>query len=178
MNRLSTLPRLLATVFVAMALLSVLAQVAFADPLDDGVRRVGKLLQCPICAGASVADSPSDLAGQMRGVIRVKLQAGESDQQIVDYFIERYGDSVLIEPPRRGISLLVWLAPVIMLIVGGVLLWRLLRSWIGPRTANATAPLGRPTPAYQNGTTHGADDAATSSVDRARVELDRYRREA
>jgi cytochrome c-type biogenesis protein CcmH len=113
----------------------------------------------------------------MRGVIRTKLQAGESDQQIIDYFVERYGDGVLIEPPRRGISLLVWLAPVVMLAGGAVLLWRLLRSWLRPRGASVIAPLGPPMPAYQNGTAHSADGGPDSTVDRARVELDRFRRE-
>jgi cytochrome c-type biogenesis protein CcmH len=163
---------------VVLVLMAAIAPIVLADTLDDGVRRVGKQLQCPICSGATVADSPSDLAGQMRGVIRLKLQAGESDQQIVDYFVERYGDGVLIEPPRRGISLLVWVAPVVVLLAGGFLLWRLLNAWMRPRPANATALLEAPAQVYQNGTAHGPDHEATSSVDRARVELDQYRREA
>jgi cytochrome c-type biogenesis protein CcmH len=178
MTGLPRLSRLLAPVCAVLLLVSALAPVVLADTLDDGVRRVGKQLQCPICSGATVADSPSDLAGQMRGVIRTKLQAGESDQQIVDYFVERYGDGVLIEPPRRGISLLVWVAPVIVLIAGGFLLWRLLNIWMRPRPATATVPFEAPAPASQNGTAHGPDHETTSSVDRARVELDRYRREA
>jgi cytochrome c-type biogenesis protein CcmH len=177
MPRPAWISRVLGPACLALLLVAVLAQAALADPLDDGVRRVGKQLQCPICAGATVADSPSDLAGQMRAVIRTKLAAGESDQQIVDYFVERYGDGVLIEPPRRGFSLIVWIAPVLILVVGGFLLWRLLRSWTGRPVATATLPLDRPAPAYQNGTAHAAHDDEPSSVDRARVELDRYRRE-
>ena len=170
--------RLLTACFVVTVLLSVAARVALADPVDDEARRIGKQLQCPVCAGASVAESTSELAGQMRAVIRAKLEAGESEQQIVGYFVERYGDSVLVEPPRRGVGLLVWLAPVAMLAIGGILLWRLLKSWLRPRQAAVMARAGQPTPAYQNGTAHAADGAAASSVDRARVELDRFRREA
>jgi cytochrome c-type biogenesis protein CcmH len=177
MPRASWLPRLLTACFVATLLLSAAARVASADPLDDEARKVGKQLQCPICSGATVADSPSDLAGQMRAVIRAKLQAGESEQQIVEYFVERYGDGVLIEPPRRGISLLVWIAPVAMLIAGAVVLWRLLKGWLRPRTSTGTTMLGLPAPAYRNGTAHAAGEDASSSVDRARVELDRFRRE-
>src|SRR5438270_431451 len=149
--------RSMAACLSLLLLLSALARVAYADPVDDETRRIGKQLQCPICSGATVADSPSDLAGQMRGVIRSKVAAGESEQQIIDYFVERYGDGVLIEPPRRGISLLVWIAPVAMLAVGGALLWRLLRSWSRPRGAAMTTPLGRPTSAYLNGTGHDSD---------------------
>ena len=172
-----TLRGALVACFALTVLLSVFARVALADAVDDETRRIGKQLQCPICAGASVADSPSDLAGQMRGVIRAKVQAGESEPQIVQYFVERYGDGVLIEPPRRGISLLVWVAPFVVLVAGGVLLWRLLKSWLRPSKPSTTVPLGQPAPAYQNGTAHASGDAAGSTVDRARLELDRFRRE-
>jgi cytochrome c-type biogenesis protein CcmH len=169
--------RLIGAGFALALLLAAVARVAYADPLDDEARKIGKQLQCPICSGASVADSPSDLAGQMRGVIRAKLEAGESDQQIVDYFVERYGDGILIEPPRRGISLLVWTAPLAILVVGGLLLARLLRSWLRPRPTPVPAPLGQPEPAYRNGTAHAAEGAPVLAVDRARAELDRFRRE-
>jgi cytochrome c-type biogenesis protein CcmH/NrfF len=175
--------RLFASCFVLALLLTALARVAHADPLDDETRRIGKQLQCPVCSGASVADSPSDLAGQMRSVIRARLQAGESEEQIIAYFVERYGDSVLIEPPRRGIGLAVWLAPIGMLALGGLLLWRLLRAWLRPHrtpslasgaAVTATSPSAAP---YRNGTAHAESPAPVSSVDRARAELDRFRRE-
>ena len=65
----------------------------------------------PSAKGETVADSPSGLAADMRSVIRTKLAAGESDQQILDEFVASYGDSILTEPPKRGISLGVWLGP-------------------------------------------------------------------
>jgi cytochrome c-type biogenesis protein CcmH len=103
--------------------------VAHADPLDDGVRRVALQLQCPVCEGQNAADSPSGLAGDMRAVIRVRLAAGESDQQILDSFVASYGDSILTEPPKRGIALGVWLGPTIALALGGLALGLLLRTW-------------------------------------------------
>lgn len=177
---------LLASCFVLALLCAALARVVHADALDDEARRIAKQLQCPVCSGASVADSPSDLAGQMRSVIRAKLQAGESEEQIVAYFVERYGDGVLIEPPRRGIGLAVWLAPLTMLAVGAVLLWRLLRIWIRPRPAVSpiagpstatSAALHPPAAPYRNGTARAEGSAPASSVDRARAELDQFRRE-
>ena len=100
-----------------------------ADAIDDGVRRIALQLQCPVCEGESVADSPSGLASDMRGVIRAKLIAGESDQQILDEFVASYGDSILTEPPKRGISLGVWVGPVIGVAVGIALVTMLLRTW-------------------------------------------------
>jgi cytochrome c-type biogenesis protein CcmH len=110
-----------------------------ADALDDAVRRVALQLQCPVCEGQSIADSPSGLAGDMRAVIRTRLTAGESDQQILDEFVASYGDSILTEPPKRGISLGVWLGPALGVAGGAVLLMLLLRTW---RRAPLAAPAG------------------------------------
>ncbi len=115
----------------ALGVFVVLMLPAFAraDALDDGVRRLAMQLQCPVCEGENVADSPSGLAADMRAVIRTKLTAGEGDQQILDEFVASYGDSILTEPPKRGISLGVWLGPTIGVALGAVVLGLLLRSW-------------------------------------------------
>jgi cytochrome c-type biogenesis protein CcmH len=102
---------------------------AHADALDDGVRRIALQLQCPVCEGQNAADSPSGLATDMRRVIRTKLAAGESDQQILDEFVASYGDSILTEPPKRGISLGVWLGPALGVTLGALVLVVLLRTW-------------------------------------------------
>jgi cytochrome c-type biogenesis protein CcmH len=114
---------------VALVLLATLPALAHADALDEGVRRVGLQLQCPVCEGESIADSPSGLAADMRGVIRTKLAAGEPDQQILDEFVASYGDSILTEPPKHGISLGVWLGPAIGVTLGALALALILRTW-------------------------------------------------
>jgi cytochrome c-type biogenesis protein CcmH len=103
------------------------ATAAHADELDEEVRAVARRLQCPICESVNVADSPSELAGQMRAIIRAKLQEGQSSDEIVAYFVDRYGESVLVEPPRHGVGLMVWLAPVAAFIVGALALGLWLR---------------------------------------------------
>ncbi|MBI4492129.1 MAG: cytochrome c-type biogenesis protein CcmH [Chloroflexi bacterium] len=124
-----------------------LAHVALADPLDERVRQIAKQLQCPVCESVSVADSSSELAGQMRGLIRARLEAGESEQQIVQYFVERYGDQVLVEPPRRGWGLIVWWAPIAVLAAGAVVLVALLRAWVRKDEGErGTRPHPRPLP--------------------------------
>ena len=176
------LPRILASMFAALLILSALARLAQAETVEEETRRIGKQLQCPVCNGTPVSDSPSELAGQMRSVIRAKLQAGETEQQIVQYFVERYGDSVLVEPPRRGFTLLVWFGPVLVLVLGGLLLWRLLSGWLRPRwSTSRLAPAAHTASllaASRNGAATGSEPAALSPVDRARAELDRFRKEA
>jgi cytochrome c-type biogenesis protein CcmH len=169
--------RFVAACFLALVLAATISAVAHADPIDDQARHIGKQLQCPVCSGAAVADSPSDLAGQMRAVIRTKLQAGESEQQIIAYFVERYGDSVLIEPPRRGFGLAVWLAPLVMLGVGALVLWRLCRVWMRDRWSPALAAPVVAAP-HRNGAATAPIADPTSPVERARAELERFRQES
>jgi cytochrome c-type biogenesis protein CcmH len=113
-------------------LLLALPGIAHADPMDDAVRRVALQLQCPVCEGETVADSPSGLAKDMRDLIRTRLQAGESDQQILDEFVASYGDGILTEPPKRGISLGVWIGPAVGILFGTLLVITLLRTWRRP----------------------------------------------
>ena len=158
-----------------LVLISIGVQVVAADALDEETRRIGKQLQCPVCQGASVTDSPSDLAGQMRAVIRRKLEQGESEQEIIQYFVERYGDAVLVEPPRRGVGLAVWLGPMVVLAVGAGILGLLVRTWLGHRAVPARSA---PTPllAHRNGASGGAAPEPYDS--RVRAELERFRRES
>ena len=121
------LVRLLAS--LVLVVLMAAPALAHADALDDSVRRVAVQLQCPVCEGESVADSPSGLANDMRSVIRAKIVAGESDQQILDEFVASYGDSILADPPKRGISLGVWVGPVLGVALGIGLVTMLLRTW-------------------------------------------------
>jgi cytochrome c-type biogenesis protein CcmH len=97
--------------------------------LDQRVADVASRLRCPICQGESVEDSPSELAQQMRAVIRQQLLAGRSEQQVIQYFVDRYGEQILWEPPQQGFSLLVWLMPFALLLAGALLICFVLREW-------------------------------------------------
>jgi cytochrome c-type biogenesis protein CcmH len=132
--------RLVGVVWACVMLM--LPAASRADVLDDGVRRVALQLQCPVCEGETAADSPSGLAADMRAVIRTRLAAGESDQQILDEFVASYGDSILTEPPKHGVSLGVWLGPPIGVALGVVVLGLLLRSWRRTPGAATPAPAG------------------------------------
>lgn len=178
MRLLARLTCLLACAVILLAM----ASATSADPLDDEARRIARQLQCPVCESVSVADSPADLAVQMRALIRKKLEAGESERQILEYFVAAYGEGVLTEPPRRGLGLLVWLAPVLALALGATLLWLVLRSWrrsAPPDPALQAAAPGRDglapaeSPARPSALVLDPDD---EYVQRAARELDELRR--
>ncbi len=90
---------------------------------------IAENLDCPVCAGQSVRESNAQLAVQMREAILVKLKAGDSDSQIMQFFADRYGRSVLRNPPREGLALAVWIVPLFVIFLGGCLVaWVLLRT--------------------------------------------------
>lgn len=97
--------------------------------LDQEVRDVGLQLKCLTCQGESVADSPSIFGQQSRYVIRQQLQSGKSEQQVIQYFVSRYGDRILLSPQWQGFQLLAWLVPIGMLLIGLILVYTTLRTW-------------------------------------------------
>jgi len=96
---------------------------------EDAVHDVAAQLRCVVCQSLSVADSPSETAHQMKAIIRERLAAGESPEQVRAYFVEKYGPWILLSPPRRGFTLLVWVVPFAGLGLGLVLVLVLVRRW-------------------------------------------------
>jgi cytochrome c-type biogenesis protein CcmH len=112
---------LLGTAVVVITLSALLARSGAGAPtLDDRVRDVASGLRCPVCQNLSVADSPSPLAGEMRAEIAGMLEAGSTPEEVRAFFVERYGEWVLLAPTREGLNLLPWLIPAIGLALGAV----------------------------------------------------------
>ena len=80
---------------------------------------IGRTIRCPVCQGLPITESPSDLSQQMLRELREQVVAGQNADQITSYFAARYGDTVLLDPPRRGVNLLLWLGPLVVLLLGG-----------------------------------------------------------
>ena len=97
--------------------------------LDAATRSLASQLRCPVCQGLSVQDSPSELAQQMRDVVRQQLQDGKSADDVKDYFVARYGQWILMTPPAAGFNWLVYSLPGIVLLIGAVMLIVLVRRW-------------------------------------------------
>jgi len=96
---------------------------------EDTVHEVAAQLRCVVCQSLSVADSPSETAHEMKDIIRERLAAGESPEQVRAYFVEKYGTWILLSPPRQGFSLLVWVVPFAGLGLGLVLVLFVVRRW-------------------------------------------------
>ncbi len=106
---------------VIIALLGVVVAVLVAQgrPAPDRAYALQQQLRCPVCKSVSIAESPSETAVSMRRIVEEQVAAGRSDDQIIGYFVERYGTWVLLDPPRRGPTLLLWILPALAA-VGGI----------------------------------------------------------
>src|SRR5579859_2594111 len=125
---------LLLGIAIVVMLVAIWSYVLLVSPsqesLDQRVHDVASQLKCPVCQGESVADSPSTISQQMRSVIRQQLQQGQSEQQIIQYFVSRYGNSILWSPPKQGFTMLAWVIPIAILLCGALLLVLVLRGWL------------------------------------------------
>jgi len=107
-----------------------------ADPkLEARARDISKDLRCLVCRNQSIDDSEADLAHDLRVLVRDRLSAGDSDRQVVDYIVSRYGDFVLLRPPFEASTWLLWGGPLLVLVIGGIGVRRFVR-----RQAVATVP--------------------------------------
>lgn len=104
--------------------------VSAADSaLDARTSVVAAKLRCPVCQGLSIQASPSELAQQMRSVVKEQLAAGRSPEQVQAYFVSKYGEWILLAPAPRGLNLIVYVLPV-LLVFGGLLAIALaVRKW-------------------------------------------------
>jgi cytochrome c-type biogenesis protein CcmH len=121
------------TLFAAVCLIAALAvirpaQAQQATPAPDEVNRIAKKLYCPVCENVPLDVCPTQACAQWRATIKEKLAAGWSEQQILDYFVEQYGERVLAQPSTRGLNVFVWIIPPIALAAGAFFLWRTLKN--------------------------------------------------
>lgn len=128
---------------IALFLLSV--QVTLAQEPDyDRVNQIAKNMNCPTCVGVNLADCRTQTCEQWRGQIQDLLAQGYSDQEVLDYFANQYGTQVLLEPPKEGPTLLLWVLPVAALLIGGGWVIYILRRWKKPVPAAAAGPAAAP----------------------------------
>ncbi len=113
---------------LALALALVLSGTAFAvqpdellkDPkLESRARKLSEQLRCMVCQNQSIDDSDAPLARDLRVLVRERLKSGESDDEIMKYLADRYGDFILLNPPVKSHTLLLWGSPVLVLVLGG-----------------------------------------------------------
>ena len=111
---------LLALALAASPALAVQPDEVLSDPaLEARARDLSRGLRCLVCRNESIDESNAELARDLRLLVRERLVAGDSDAQVIDYLVARYGEFVLLAPRADGSNLILWLAPLGLLLAGG-----------------------------------------------------------
>ncbi len=132
-----------------------MAKVVDESEIDEKVRDIAKTLRCAVCQTENIWESGAPLAHQMREAIRERVIQGQSAEDILAYFHSRYGNYIMMEPPKQGLNWLIWLAPFLLLFGGSALLWREVKGWVSR------------TPAPQPQTPPTLDEASRRRIERA-----------
>jgi cytochrome c-type biogenesis protein CcmH len=119
---------LMAALMFGSAALAVQPDEVLKDPvLEHRAREISAGLRCLVCQNQSIDDSDAQLAKDLRLLVRERLAAGSSDQEVRDYLVQRYGEFVLLKPTFKAHNLLLWLAPVLVLALGALGVFAALR---------------------------------------------------
>jgi cytochrome c-type biogenesis protein CcmH len=112
---------IVAALFLGTAALAVQPDEVLKDPvLEKRAREISAGLRCMVCQNQSIDDSDAQLAKDLRVLVRERLVAGDTDRQVEDFLVQRYGEFVLLKPVFRGHTMLLWLAPALVLVLGGI----------------------------------------------------------
>jgi cytochrome c-type biogenesis protein CcmH len=115
---------LLLTAFAAPAAFAVQPDEIMADPAKEArARDLSRELRCMVCQNQSIDDSEAPLARDLRLLVRERIATGDSDAQVIDFLVARYGEFVLLKPRVNQHTLVLWLLPPLALIGGGLALW-------------------------------------------------------
>ncbi|WP_296617808.1 cytochrome c-type biogenesis protein [Sphingomonas sp.] len=113
---------MLAAITPALAEKAPLADTQLSDPAKEAqAKALMETIRCVECQGQAISDSNADIAGNMRSLIRERIKAGESPEQVRGWLIQRYGDYISYDPPLGGATWPLWAAPFVLLAIGIVI---------------------------------------------------------
>jgi len=98
------------------------------DDMENHIRKIAHQLRCPTCQALSVKESEAGLSLNMKSKIRELIEAGKTDDEVLDFFVERYGEWILRSPTKSGFNLLLWLMPAVLILVAFILVVKNLRK--------------------------------------------------
>ncbi len=141
MRRIFALLLLVLAALAPLPALAVNPDEVLANPAQEHrAREISAQLRCMVCQNQSIDDSNADLARDLRLLVRERIKDGDSDDQVIDYVVSRYGEFVLLKPRLSGKTIILWAMPVLLLVIGGVSLLLLLRRRPVQRTGSVLSP--------------------------------------
>ena len=114
---------------LACSLAFAIESMSFQNQTEEiRFRQLTEELRCTVCQNQTLAESDAPLAQDLRQRILEMLQQGQSDMQIKEFLVDRYGDFVLYQPPVKNITILLWFGPIIILFLGAIVVWQTIRK--------------------------------------------------
>ena len=152
----NSFPWYLCALLLTLALFLVPAGIVSGQESDDALEReaqsIDKMIMCPVCPAETIDQAQVEISFQMRAVIREMLAEGRTREEILDYFVDRYGADILAAPPKSGANLVAWILPIVGVAAGLLGAFFVIRSMTGSQRRTAaplpasTAPVQAPTP--------------------------------
>jgi cytochrome c-type biogenesis protein CcmH len=112
--------------------------------IEKQERHITKSLRCVVCQNQSIYESNADIANDMRLLVRERILAGDSKDQVLDYIVARYGDYILLKPPLQGNTILLWMGPPLMALVLAIVIILLLKTYQHENSYHETEELITP----------------------------------
>jgi cytochrome c-type biogenesis protein CcmH len=119
----------LAAILVATSAFAIDPDEQLADPAQEArAREISKSLRCPVCQSESIDESNAQIAQDLRVLVRERIVAGDTNEQAIAFIHARYGDYVLMKPPVKARTLLLWIGPLLFLALGGAAVFAIVRQ--------------------------------------------------
>lgn len=108
---------------------AAIAQNPDHDALQKTASELYDLIMCPICAGQTIAQSNSGTSTQMRDLVLKRLRQGENKEEILQYFVSKYGERILVKPQKKGLNIMLWFLPFVFVVLVAIIIYVLIRHW-------------------------------------------------
>ncbi len=112
-----------------LVLASTSNKTSISEEIENKERQISKLLRCVVCQNQSIYESNADIAHDMRLLVRERLLAGDNKDQVINYIVARYGDYILLKPPFQANTVLLWMAPPLMVLIALMIVILLIKNY-------------------------------------------------
>jgi len=99
------------------------------EAIERSARELYGRIMCPLCAGQTIAQSSNETSKQMRDLVLKKLRQGETKEEVLEYFVSRYGERIMAMPNKRGLNLMLWFLPFVLVAIAAILIFSMIRRW-------------------------------------------------
>ena len=151
----------LISLFSILSFAPAVAAQTPAEELEREAQAIDKMIMCPVCPAETIDQAQVEISFQMRAVVRELLAEGKTQEEVLNYFVERYGPDILAAPPKSGANLVAWILPIVGVVAGVAVLFLIIRAMTGQVRSGAAPSSGRPSASAAD--SHGDEPGAVAA---------------